>query len=286
MKMPVHFPETLWAPLAPDQFRFLLLDGAQCDGPQAFLKGLPHAASRLFDGVLADGSADTSVYLARLPADLPANLLLQRLNPHANALGAATVLETPLTQDVLLQRLVRRLDARYPNGKEFLSRFFDGRVLPWWVDALLPEQREAFLALGNRWHYVTHDHRWDSLALTCPVQDPHVPPWTLESAARRVLIDSAYPYTLIEHYQLTDPELLDRLPAANWYGFLRQAVDVAARYGIQDSQRVLMVCTWALLLGDDFADDAAWHVRLQDFAEGRRTAKQIGDEVWPVEETW
>lgn len=47
-----------------------------------------------------------------------------------------------------------------------------------------------------------------------------------------------------------------------------------------------MVCTWALLVGDDLADDPAWQQRLQDFADGRRTAKQIGDAVWPMEETW
>jgi len=41
-----------------------------------------------------------------------------------------------------------------------------------------------------------------------------------------------------------------------------------------------------LLAGDDLADDPAWQQRLQDFADGRRTAKQIGDEVWPMEETW
>lgn len=280
------FPHTQWLPLAEGQHRYLLLDGAQCDAPQAVLQFLPHAGSRLFDGLLADGSADTSVYLARLPAELPALALLLRLAGHAKALGAATVIESPLAQEALLQRLSRRLDARYPNGKEFLARFYDGRVLPWWVQALDAEQRDTFLALGDRWHFVTHDHRWDSLALTCPAQDPHTQPWTLEAEQRRVLIDSSYPYTLIEHYQLTDPELLDRLPSANWYRFLRSAVEVAARFGIEDSRRVLMVCTWALLVGDDLADDPVWQRRLQDFADGRRTAKQIGDEVWPVEETW
>ncbi|MCF7751399.1 DUF4123 domain-containing protein [Bacillus subtilis subsp. subtilis] len=284
--IPTAFPETQWMPLAQGQHRYLLLDGAQCDAPKAVLQFLPHAGSRLFDGLLADGSADTSVYLARLPDDLPAQALLLRLAGHANALGAATLIESPLAQDGLLQRLSRRLDARYPNGKEFLARFYDGRVLPWWVQALDPAQRDAFLALGERWHFVTHDHRWDSLALTCPALDPHALPWTLETEQRRVLIDSSYPYTLIEHYQLTDPELLDRLPSANWYRFLRGAVDLAARHGIEDSRRVVMVCTWALLVGDDLAHDPAWQVRLQAFAEGRRTARQIGDEVWPMEETW
>lgn len=284
--VPTTFPRMQWQPLATGQHRYLLLDGAQCDAPQAVLQFLPHAASRLFDGLLADGSADTSVYLSRLPPDLPAEAVLLRLDGHAKALGAATVIESALTQDVLLQRLSRRLDARYPNGKEFLARFYDGRVLPWWVQALDPEQRDAFVAVGERWHYVTHDHHWDTLALTCPAIDPHLLPWTLEAEQRRVLIDSAYPYTLIEHYQLTDPELLDRLPSANWYGFLRGAVALAARFGIEDSRRVLMVCTWALLVGDDLADDPAWQQRLQDFADGRRTAKQIGDAVWPMEETW
>jgi len=284
--IPAAFPQTRWPSLPDGVHRYLLLDGAQCDAPQAVLKYLPHAASRLFDGLLADGSADTSVYLARLPPGLPADAVLPHLDGHATSLGAATFIDSRLPQDVVLRRLTRRLDARYPNGKEFLARFYDGRVLPWWVQALDREQRDVFLSLGERWHYVTHDHRWDSLALTCPGSDRHQLPWTLETEQRRVLIDSAYPYTLIEHYQLTDPELLDRLPSANWYAFLRGAVALAARFGIEDSRRVLMVCTWALLAGDDLADDPAWQQRLQDFADGRRTAKQIGDAVWPMEETW
>jgi len=191
--LPTTFPRTQWPPLATGQHRYLLLDGAQCDAPQAVLQFLPHAASRLFDGLLADGSADTSVYLSRLPPELPAEAVLLRLDGHAKALGAATVIESALTQDVLLQRLSRRLDARYPNGKEFLARFYDGRVLPWWVQALDREQREVLLAVGERWHYVTHDHRWDTLVLTCPDIDPHLLPWTLEAEQRRVLIDSALP---------------------------------------------------------------------------------------------
>ena len=55
--VPTTFPRTQWQPLATGLHRYLLLDGAQCDAPQAVLQFLPHAASRLFDGLLADGSA-------------------------------------------------------------------------------------------------------------------------------------------------------------------------------------------------------------------------------------
>ena len=78
--VPTTFPRTQWQPLATGLHRYLLLDGAQCDAPQAVLQFLPHAASRLFDGLLADGSADTSVYLSRLPPDLPAEAVLLRLD--------------------------------------------------------------------------------------------------------------------------------------------------------------------------------------------------------------
>ncbi len=284
--LPTRFPSTTVLPLDAAFRRYLLLDGAQCAQPQAVLKRLPYAASRLFDGLLADGSADTSVYLVPLPAALDLEEAMPRLQEDIQSLGALTLLESPLESGELAQRLARRLDARYPNGKEFIARFYDGRVLPWWVQALDDAQRHDFLAVGERWHYVTHDHRWDTLTLHCPAQDPHAVPWTLDAPQRHALIDASYPYTLIEHFQLTDPELLDRLPSANWYAFLRNAVAVASAFGIEDSRRVVMVCTWALLVGDDLGEDPEWQVRLRDFADGRRNAKEIGDEVWPMEESW
>ncbi|HIE1098825.1 MULTISPECIES: DUF4123 domain-containing protein [Stenotrophomonas] len=286
MRRDWHFPPLALPPLEADAQRFVLLDGAQCDQPLQLLRALPWAPLRLFDGLLADGTDDASVFLARLPAHIDIDRFLQRAAAQARSPGLLSVIETALGAEALLQRLQRRLDARFPNGKEFLARFFDARVLPWWVQVLDETQCRDFLSLGERWWYLRHDLRWAQLELQDAVQDPHDPPWVLEANQRRALIDASYPYTLIDHFQLSDPELLARLPRERWYTVLRRAVATAAAAGIEDSRRVVMVATWTLLAGVDLGEDPAWRQRLQDFASGRRSAADIGDEVWPLEESW
>lgn len=286
MRQDWQFPPLVLPPLDADAQRFVLLDGAQCEQPLQLLRALPWTPLRLFDGLLADGTDDASVFLARLPAGIDIDRFLQRAAAQARSPGLLSVIETTLGAEALLQRLQRRLDASFPNGKEFLARFFDARVLPWWVQVLDETQCRAFLSLGERWWYLRHDLRWAQLELQDSVQDPHDAPWVLEAAQRRALIDASYPYTLIDHFQLTDPELLARLPRERWYTVLRRAVATAATAGIEDSRRVVMVATWTLLAGADLGEDPAWRQRLQDFASGRRSAADIGDEVWPLEESW
>ncbi|MDV9040672.1 DUF4123 domain-containing protein [Stenotrophomonas sp. RAC2] len=286
MSIDWHFPALALPTLEDGMQRFVLLDGAQCEQPLRLLRSLPWAPLPLFDGLLADGTDDASVYLARLPREADIERLLQRARAQARSPGMLSVIDSALPAEALQQRLQRRLDARYPNGKAFLARFFDARVLPWWVQVLDEAQCRAFLTLGERWWYLRHDLQWAHLDLHDAAQDPHDPPWVLEAPQRRALIDASYPYTLIDHFQLSDPELLARLPRARWYAFLRRAVATAAAAGIEDSRRVVMVAAWALLAGTDLGEDPAWQQRLQDFASGRRSAADVGDEVWPLEESW
>lgn len=287
--MTVSFPVTEWRDPSREAYRYLLLDGAQVVSPGQLLKGLPLAGGhvRLFDGLLADGSADTSVYLARLVDGVEMRSLLRRLSHGAKYTGCVTLIDTPLSQRELSQRLGRRLDARLPNGKDFLARFYDGRVLPLLSSVLEDTQRADFFALGHAWWYVTPHVTWEAIALVEAEIDPYTPPLELDDTQRRRLMDDAYPYALIDHFALTDPELLERVPPADRYRFFHDCMRMAAGHGIRDASKLVMVCTWALLLGEGFDREAGWQRRLQDLGAGRRTTRQITDEVWPrEEETW
>ena len=101
---------------------------------------------------------------------------------------------------------------------------------------------------------MTHDHRWDTLALTCPAIDPHLLPWTLEAEQRRVLIDSAYPYTLIDHFQLTDPELLARLQAMLDAGLIRRIGAVPNHYRLGFTANGMSVWDVADEVVDEFGE--------------------------------
>lgn len=280
------FPPNDWALLDDGVERYVLLDGAQCDCAREIFQGLQIPVRALFDGRLADGLDDASVLLAMLPRTIDVDRFLRRIEAAARSPGVLSLIESPLQIDALLQRLQRRLDASYPNGKQFISRYFDARVLPWWVQALDEQQRDDFLAIGHRWTYLQHDLCWEHLGLHCPVQEPHDPPWVLEAEQRHALIDASYPYTLIDHFQLTDLDLLQRVPREHWYAYIRKVVAMASAFGIEEGKHVVMVVTWSLLTGLDLAEAPGWPKRLADYASGQRSAADIGNEVWPRQESW
>lgn len=284
----VQFPNNEWRVPEAGNKRFVLLDGAQCNAPCALMDRLVlgNKIIDLFDGTLADGSGDASVKLAQVSLEVDIQLALQRAAASIKSFGAVTFIDSTLTQGELTQRLMRRLDARLPNGKEFLARFYDGRVLPWLLNVMTQEQKYDFFALGSVWRYVAHNHVWLSIGLNAQEQDPYSPPLRLDDVQRRQLLDDTYPYTLIDHFELTDEELLNRIPVNDQYRFIRKYTRLAAEYGMRDGKRVVMVCAWALLLGEDYHLDAAWQQRLSDLATGKRTARDIGNEVWPIVETW
>ena len=197
-----------------------------------------------------------------------------------------SISETGLVAQQRRQRLQRGRNASYPNGKLLLARLCDARVLPWWVQVLDEAQCRAFLAMGERWWYLRHDLQWAHLELEDVALDPHDPPWVLEAPQRRGLIDASYPYTLIDHFQLSDPELLTRLPRARWYTFFRRVVATAAAAGIHGHRRVVMVATWTLLARRLLGPDPA-RVQLQlVLASGSPIPPVICNVASPRDQTW
>ncbi|MFV8593067.1 DUF4123 domain-containing protein [Ralstonia pseudosolanacearum] len=59
----------------------------------------------------------------------------------------------------LAQLLRLKLDARLPDGRIALVRFWDPRVLAELVNVLTPEQRETFFAHIHEWHLLRNGER-------------------------------------------------------------------------------------------------------------------------------
>lgn len=284
----MHLPSRDWESVSGDVRRFLLLDGAQCHQIGAVISQIPFSeqAIHLFDGVLASGTEDASVYLGQLSPETDLHVVLDRIQAGFKSHGAISVIESSLTQTELSQRLMRRLDAMFPNGKEFLVRFFDGRVFPFLVDVMGVEQRDVFLAVGHQWWFISPELEWRFIGLGNPESDPYHGPLQLTDSQRRRLLDDTYPYTIIDHFAFADEELLDQVPASDRYRFFKKCIGVARSFGIHDGQRTVMICTWALLSNEDYFKEPVWQKRLEDLAAGRRTTRDIGNEVWPIVESW
>jgi hypothetical protein len=59
----------------------------------------------------------------------------------------------------LAQLLQLQLDARLPDGRIALVRFWDPRVLAELVNVLSPKQRETFFAHIHEWHLLRNGER-------------------------------------------------------------------------------------------------------------------------------
>lgn len=269
-------------PIAEETHRYLLLDGAQCHDPAKRLQWSTaiDRVQPLFDGVLSDRSADVAPYLAQLKAQVNPAHVINRLNEHVTSAGAASFIDTPLAFDTLLMRLNARTNAAFPNKVEYTLRYFDGRVLPHLVAVLNDGQRAAYLGLSRSWWYVTPALAWAAFESEVQTKDTFQPPLQLSSAQRRALIDLCYPNSIIEHFHLTDGELLDRVPPSERYAFFAAALKAAEKYGIDGGPNAVLFCTLALLEGPDFDQKPEWSARLADVAAGRRSLNQVMREAY------
>ena len=87
-------------------------------------------------------------------------------------------------------------------------------------------------------------------------------------------MDACYPYTVIEHFEQTDPELLDELLPAERYTHFSQALRRAASYGIEGGASAVLYCTLTLTRGATFDQDGAWPVLLARVKRGEITLQQ------------
>ncbi|MFC3551858.1 DUF4123 domain-containing protein [Lysobacter cavernae] len=262
--------------------RYLLVDGAQCKTPSHLLR---QSSSRimvapLFSGLMADKTTDVSPYLVQLLEDGDPSRQLQLLAASITSVGAVTVIETLAHFHDLLQRLTRRLDLVLGDDTGSLARYFDGRVLPHLAGALTQEQHAAFFSLARRWWYVAPDLSWKVLDGSYTEMDAFTPPLRLDEQQRNAVIDGCYPHTMIEHFALTDGELLDTVLEMERYDFFRQVLDSAKTYGITGGPDAVRFCAEALLTGFDFHLQPEWIGPLAEVRAGRRRLRQVITDIY------
>lgn len=257
--------------------RYLLLDGAQCTAlPRHVLSpAWTEQMAPLFDGVLSDGQKDVAPYLVQLRNADDAERAYRALSPQLTHAGAVAWLDSPLTHGELVVRLSHRLYTALPNGKRLLLRMYDGRVLPHLADVLDPEQRALYFAVSRRWWYLSSQSQWNWIEGRPSMNDPLHELLTLSGEQRRCLQDACYPYSLIEHFMDTAPELLDTVAPAERYAFFRNTIVAAERIGLSAAGDFVLFCTLALLEGLEFYASDVWRERMGQVANGQRSLHAI-----------
>lgn len=264
-------------PVSNGELRYVLIDAAQVDRFSDRLRGLSGVARHapVFARPLAPDRADATPHLLQLEGDGAYRSLLQGDFADAVAFpGALSCLVSPLSADELAARLRQRVDAQLPDRFDCINRFFDARIAPHLHECLSKEQRAEFFSVGTQWWVVSHTHVWQSLACSFAPTDPFVPPLQLDAAQQASMIDACYPYSVIEHFRETDEELLDQVPPSERYGLFRQALRVAASYGIDGGASAILFCTLVLTRGPSFYQEPAWRAALERVKSGAITLQQ------------
>jgi hypothetical protein len=252
-------------PLQSGQNLYVLVDGAQVDDYRKNFRAIPGAKDRtsLAGPDLTAERENVTQHLLRLK-DLDAlKDVLARVMRSSVSHGAMSVMVSSLTTEELAAALRRRLDVTLPDQFDCINRFFDGRVAPHWLSVLRPEQRTRFTAFASQWWVVSHEHVWTSLNCGEIHPDPFDGSMTIIERQQADMIDACYPYSVIDHFEQTDPELLERVPPAAQYGWFQRALEAARRYGIDDGPESMLFCTLTLTRGERFFDAPQWREGLQ-----------------------
>ncbi len=255
---------------------FALIDGAQVPKLLAQLNSkLRYIAGyeSLFDGTMEEGKTDVAPYLVETADSSTCGLLLKGLFGLLSH-GAVSVFASPLPRAELAVRLRRRLEARLPDQFDCINRFFDGRVAPHLHACLRDDQRAAFFSTCEQWWVVGPAHQWQSLACDFAEDDPFQSRLELDAKQQAYMIDSLYPYAVIEHFRETDEELLEVVPPEERYAFFRRALMVAAQYSIHGGPPAVLFCTLALTRGPDFHLKPDWQPLLERVKRGEISLAQ------------
>jgi hypothetical protein len=179
---------------------------------------------------------------------------------------------SPLTLAQLAAHLAPMVDVQLEQMESaMLMRFFDPRVLPFWLDMLPPAHR-AYLAQGVR-HWIHRDTELQlrTADVTAPANVARAAefPLQLPQAQEDDLLAACYPYTMIERLRAEKPALLASLPAAQHYGFVREQLERCQAHGAESAASLLIYCELALRYGGRFDEHPEMAAVFDAVAQGQ-----------------
>lgn len=228
----------------------------------------------LFGESIAPDKYDASPHIFEMAGPNDYVTFVRQLAKVEASHGALSLLVSPLELPEMATRLKSRLDAKLPEDVDCVNRFFDGRIAPHLHACLSDEQRSAFFSVSEQWLIVGHDFLWQPLDCHFTVDDQFFGPLAFNAKQEAYLIDHCYPYALIEHFERTDPDLLDTVPPNQRYRFFQKATEAAESHAIQGASNITLFCTLCLTRGADFHEQSPWPENLRAVRAGKMTLQQ------------
>lgn len=173
---------------------------------------------------------------------------------------ASSVIVSALTHEALVAHLAPMIDVQLEQmDSTMLMRFFDPRVLPFWLD-MLPAEHLAWLARGVRgWIYRDAQENLRTTQIETPPKVDSIATFPLQLSQQQEddLLAACYPYTMVERLRAEFPALMERVPTAQHYDFVRNQLDRCRGYGADSPASMLIYCELALNYGPRFDEHPA-----------------------------
>lgn len=263
---------------------YFLLDAALAPKVLAVLRGkaIAHHES-LFFGTGEAAAADVGPFLARPAAVDSMQRTIARVLRVVEVPFAVSIVASDLDFSSLRHRLTMRLSSVLPDEVAAMLRFYDGRVVGHIAAALSNTQQAQMFSVASAWWYFDGDLRWKNLPCRFSAMETLGSPVVFSTQQQNALIDACYPYSVIEHFAVTDADLLETMPARERYAFFRDALEAAKSYGIEGGPEAVLFCTLALLRGKAFYRSPEWAQRLEAVKAKRVSLRQTMKDFYATE---
>lgn len=213
--------------------------------------------------LLPHGTSDTAVRVGPLLFELPTDQvdaetvrgLLE--TPTGHALGSFLV---PTNDSVDPVEVLRRfVDVRLADDTEMVMRFYDGRILPFWLSDLPDIYRDHLGTAVSDWIYWTETLEVRAAQFTgAPHNTAELEfPMRLSSQREADLINASAPYLMMTRLLSEEPDRLLNIPHAQRYPFVQRQLEQAGTHGLESWPDLEAYCGLAAALGEHFDSNPA-----------------------------
>lgn len=195
----------------------------------------------------------------------------------ASSCMLGSTLVSPLDRLELSKRLSPLLDVVLADGVNMVMRFFDPRVLPFWLGNLPLPYRDYLAGFITEWIYL--DTSWNvrsmSFGATPATEQPDFP-LKLEQETEDRLMDACFPYWLMGRLRPQLNAAAKPIPATDIYRYLHQQIQRARSHGLQAASDLETYCSLSLQFGEHFDEHRLFKRLWPDTAVGKSLPEVLG----------
>jgi hypothetical protein len=160
---------------------------------------------------------------------------------------------------------------------------FDTRILPVWYDVVNFEQKlHAFGPIAT-WCFINRDGMECTLKGKGHTTTPVSKNLRLSHAQEAELLNATLPDLVIKQLEQSGDTELATLPSYQRYGFIAAQINKArTQYRIHSLPEIILFCTLALSIGENFDQLQSVAEILQDFAKANSESTALGS-IQPAE---